>query len=109
MNSIRKIVRIKPPRREPSLTKAGTVRKQYTVKNPRKKPTKLFSINVALTTYQKDFLEKKAQELDVKPTEVVRKILEVFCKNIVIVDDLSREFNICKIDKDFVDKDLPKS
>lgn len=110
MNTIRKIRNPEHPKREVSLTKTGLPRKRYTVRNPRKSPTKEYSINIALSAHQKAFLEKKAEKLEVRPAEIVRRILDVFCRDIIILDDVSSEFkkdfNICKIEDSFDKEEL---
>lgn len=95
MKSIRKLPNTATPKKtEQSITKTGKLRKVYTVKNPRKKETKQYSLNLALTLDQKLFLETKAEELGIRPAEVIRKILEVFCRDMVLINKLSKDFNI---------------
>lgn len=59
--------------KEPSITKLGKIRKPHN----RKKPTKNFSINLALTNDQKDFIVKKAEEFNLSPATVIRNILDM--------------------------------
>lgn len=104
MKSIRKLRRPEFPKKEgPSITKTGKIRKPYTIKNPRKTPSKEYSLNVTLTAAQKLFLENKAEELKIRPAEVVRRILEVFCRDMVLINKLSKDFNI------FIDKNDKKT
>ena len=70
MESIRKLREFDRPKKQ-SITKSGKVRKEYV----RKAPSKKWSINVSLTEEQKVYLETEAFKNNVKPTEIVRKIL----------------------------------
>lgn len=70
MESIRKLREFDKPKKS-SITKSGKIRKEYT----RKLPSKKWSVNVALTEEQKNYLETEALKNNVKPTEIVRRIL----------------------------------
>ena len=98
MKSIRKLPSHGKVSEKITITKLGKVRKKYTKKKTRDE--KPFSINVAITESHKNFLEKKAEEKNVKPTEIVRKLLDVVCKDVVVVDDLKEIFSVFIIDKE---------
>jgi len=92
-----KIRRVKEVRKK---TKTGKERKAWTPKGPRKKATKHYSISVALLEKHKTYLEKKALELNVRPAEVIRRVLDVFCREIIVINDLENSFNIFCIQKE---------
>lgn len=98
MKSIRKLASHGKINEKVSITKLGKVRKKYTKK--KQKSEKPYSINVAITEVHKDFLEKKAGEKGIKPTEVVRKLLDMVCKDVVVVNDLKELFSVFIIDKE---------